>query len=395
MITPRPYQQEAIDKAVAFLRTSKGQNGLMQLPTGSGKSIVIAGICKELAAPTLVFQPNKEILAQNASKYRMYGNACGIYSASAGQKTLRDVTFATIGSVVKKLHLLERFRYVLVDECHLVNSAEGMYEEVLSHMGVPVVGMTATPYRLGRVIDELGNTRSILKFLTRTRPRIFDRLIYHVQNRELFDAGYLCRIKYFEVKAVNTGLLRANSTGADYTDESVRQAYRASGFHLKLVQVVNRLFEIGRRNAIVFTRFTDEARWLVQQIPGSAIVTAETPDKERDRIINAFRTGRIRCVANVGILTTGFDYPELEAVVVARPTMSLALWYQMVGRGVRPHPEKDHCMVVDMGGNLSIFGRVEDLELSDEGGWHIRSNGRQLTNVPFGRSYMIKHQERA
>lgn len=387
----RPYQQSAVDKAVQFLRTSKGQNGLMQLPTGSGKSLVIAGICKELNAPTLVFQPNKEILAQNASKYRMYGNACGIYSASAGQKTLRDVTFATIGSVVKKLHLLERFRYVLVDECHLVNSAEGMYEEVLSHMGVPVVGMTATPYRLGRVTDERGETRSILKFLTRTRPRVFDRLIYHVQNRELFDAGYLARIKYFEVPAVNTGLLRANSTGADYTDQSVREAYRQSGFHLKLVKVVNRLFEVGRRNAIVFTRFTDEARWLAQQVPGCAIVTAETPAKERDRIINAFRTGRIRCVANVGILTTGFDYPELEAVVMARPTMSLALWYQVVGRGVRPHPDKDHCMVVDMCGNLPMFGKVEDLHLSDEGGWHIRTGERQLTNVPFGRSYTI-HQ---
>ena len=189
-ITPRPYQQEAIDAAVQFLRTSKGQNGLMQLPTGSGKSIVIAGICKELAAPTLVFQPSKEILAQNASKYRMYGGYCGIYSASAGEKRMSDVTFATIGSVVRKKHLLERFRYVIVDECHAVNAETGMYEEVLSHMGVPVVGMTATPYRLGRVFDDRGNTRSILKFLTRTRPRIFDKVIYHIQNRELFDAGY-------------------------------------------------------------------------------------------------------------------------------------------------------------------------------------------------------------
>lgn len=733
--TPRPYQQEAIDAAVQFLRTSKGQNGLMQLPTGSGKSIVIAGICKELAAPTLVFQPSKEILAQNASKYRMYGGYCGIYSASAGEKRMSDVTFATIGSVVRKKHLLERFRYVIVDECfpagtmvggkriediregdevasfnhgigrvemrkvlrlfknelkgelvrvtttngvdfictaghpvytvesgyvpaceleneslyfkhgktaaekelhqlrkglqqnnevearsvllegvfgpmegeapsgldnhmrglqersrieglcqdecdqnrkailqqgvfqegsvfsepptkssskekvirenegqkphvdawregeddrieqrahipvqrrkwraheapandalghgsahgvcdrdcasegsipltssplqggpcgpgceagdrsgradpqapqvailgqaqdgnlervrvasvevyqrgcgaeheevcpgnvvynfevegnnnyfangilvhncHAVNAEAGMYEEVLSHMGVPVVGMTATPYRLGRVFDDRGNTRSILKFLTRTRPRIFDKVIYHVQNKELFDAGYLAKLRYYEVKAVNRALLRTNSTGADYTDQSVRQAYKDSGFHLKLAQVVNRLFhpEVGRKNCLVFTRFTEEARWLVQQVPGSAIVTAETPANERDRIINAFRTGRIRCVANVGILTTGFDYPELEAVVMARPTMSLSLWYQVVGRGVRPHPDKADCMVVDMCGNLPMFGKVEDLELSAEGGWHIRSNGRQLTNVPFGAAYSIQ-----
>jgi DNA repair protein RadD len=388
--TPRPYQQEAIDKAVHFLRTTKGHNGLMQIPTGAGKSIVIAGICKELNAPTLVFQPNKEILVQNASKYAAYGFQCGIYSASAGQKTLRDVTFCTVGSVVNKLHLLERFKYVLVDEAHLVNSDGGMYEKTLETMGVPVVGMTATPYRLGRTTDQrTGMTHPILKFLTRTNPRIFNKLIYHVQNRDLFEAGYLARLKYFEVKAVNTALLRSNSTGADFTDVSVRMAYKQSGFHLKLVQVVNRLFEIGRKNALVFTRFTEEARWLAQQVPGCAIVTADTPAKERDRIIGGFRAGRIRCVANVGILTTGFDYPELEAVVMARPTMSLALWYQIVGRGVRPHPDKDHCMIVDMCGNLPLFGKVEDLHLSDEGGWHIRTGDRELTNVPFGRGVKV------
>ena len=164
------------------------------------------------------------------------------------------------------------------------------------------------------------------------------------------------------------------------------QQYEVSGYYRKLVQVVNRLFhpEVNRRNALVFTRFVKEAQLLAQSVPGTAVVTADTPAKERDRIIGGFRAGRIRCVANVGILTTGFDYPELEAVVMARPTRSLALWYQVVGRGIRPHPEKRDTMVIDLGGNLSQFGRVEDLELSDEGGWHIRSHGRQLTNVPFG-----------
>ena len=383
--TPRPYQQEAIDASVKFLRTSKGQNGLIVLPTGSGKSVVIANIIKELGAPVLVFQPSKEILHQNAHKYRSYGYHCGIYSASAGEKRMADVTFATIGSVVKKKHLLERFRYVLVDEAHLVNPEGGMYEDVLGHMGVPTIGLTATPYRLSQGTDPLKMTRySLLKFLTRTRPRIFDKVVYYVQNRELFDAGYLAKLEYYSVKVINRAALQRNSTGADYTEESLRAQYQVSRFNDKVVQVVRRLREIGRKNCLVFTRFTEEARFIAAAIPGAAIVTAETPDRERDRIINAFKLGRIWCVCNVGILTTGFDYPELEAVVMARPTMSLALWYQVVGRGIRPHPEKTHTMIVDMGGNLEQFGKVEDLELSDEGGWHIRSHGRQLTNVPFG-----------
>jgi DNA repair protein RadD len=387
MIIPRPYQQESIDKAVAYLRSKGNRNGLLVLPTGSGKSVVIAGIIRELAEPTLVFQPSKEILAQNHAKLCAYGYRAGIYSASAGQKKMQDVTFATVGSVVRKPHLLERFKYVLVDECHFVNSKGGMYEEVLDQMGVRVLGLTATPYRLGRETDiKTGMSRSILKFLTRTNPRIFSDVIHYVQNRELFDAGYLAKLDYYEIKTINRDALQVNSTGADYTDESVRAQYEQSGFYTKLVQVVNRLFhpDVARRNVLVFTRFVREAEMLARTIPGTAVVTAETPAKTRDRIISDFRAGRIRCVANVGILTTGFDYPELEAVVMARPTRSLALWYQVVGRGMRPHPQKASTMVVDLGGNLAQFGKIEDLELSQDGGWHIRSGDRVLTNVPFG-----------
>jgi DNA repair protein RadD len=388
-ITPRWYQTEAIDAGVKFLTESRGQNGLMVLPTGSGKSICIAGTIAKLGAPTLVFQPSKEILAQNAAKYRAYGYSCGIYSASAGEKRMADVTFATIGSVVRKQHLLERFKYVLVDECHLVRADGGQYEEVLGNMNVPVLGLTATPYRLHSGSEELPNgdfiNYSILKFLTRTRPRVFDKVVYSVQNRVLFDEGYLAKLQYYSIKVINRNALQRNSTGADYTDESLRQQYAMNDMPGKVVKVVRRLFEIGRKNVLVFTRFTEEARYVVSQIPGAAIVTADTPPKERDRVIRGFRDGWIKCVCNVGILTTGFDYPQLEAVVMARPTMSLALWYQIVGRGIRPHPDKEHTMIVDMGGNLEQFGKVEDLTLSDEGGWHIHgADGRVLTGVPFG-----------
>lgn len=372
--------------ALRHLSDHHGKNGLLVLPTGSGKSIVIAELVKQLGEPVLVFQPSKEILEQNVAKYRSYGFPCGIYSASAGVKRLHDVTFATIGSVVKKTHLLERFRYVIVDECHLVNSKGGMYENLITTLGVPVIGLTATPYRLGRDMDGY----SILKFLTRTRPRIFDTVVYHVQNRRLFDDGHLCPLTYHVVKAFNRQNLQPNTTGSDYTDASVRAEYRASGFEAKVVKVVNRVFEVGRKNALVFTRFVQEAEIVVRNVPGAAIVTAETPDKERDRVIRGFKQGWIRCVVNVGILTTGFDYPELEAVVIARPTRSLGLYYQMIGRAMRPHPGKADALVIDLGGNFDLFGKIEDMELCPDGGWHIRSNGRQLTNVPFGRRQFFR-----
>lgn len=388
----RPYQAEAVEAAVNYLRAKHEKNGLMMLPTGSGKSLVIAGIVKELNAPTLILQPGKEILAQNVEKFRSYGGKCGIYSASAGEKNWADVTFAMIGSIVNKKAALERFQYVLVDECHFVNAKkeDAMYTEVLKHMGKKVIGLTATPYRLGKVTDQWGNSQSILKMLNRTSPRIFSDIIYYVQNRQLFEEGHLCTLKYYPVDVINRAALQKNSTGADFTEASLREQYERHHFKEKVVNVVNRLFAIGRKNALVFTRFVEEAQFVARMVPGAAIVSADTKAADRDRIIKAFRAGRIRCVCNVGILTTGFDYPELESVVLARPTMSLALYYQMVGRVVRPHPNKPDAMVVDMGGNLAQFGKVEDLELSDQGGWHIHSNGKTLTGVPFGDKFKAR-----
>lgn len=120
------------------------------------------------------------------------------------------------------------------------------------------------------------------------------------------------------------------------------------------------------------------------------VVSADTPSADRDRIVDRFRAGLIKCIVNCGVLTTGFDHPALEAVVVARPTRSLALYYQMGGRGFRIHPDKKNLMFIDLCGNIEQFGKFEDLELSQEGGWHVRSQGRQLTNVYFGDAIRIR-----
>jgi DNA repair protein RadD len=332
--TLRPYQREAVDAALASLRGKKEENGLLVLPTGAGKSLVIASLVKELAEPVIIFQPSKEILAQNVEKFRAYGGHCGIYSASAGEKRWADVTFATIGSVINKKDQMERFKYVIIDEADLVSADGGMYEDLINHLDKRVVGLTATPYRLSTGTNPHTYTKySILKFLTRTNPRIFNRVLYHVQCKDLSDQGFWAKYDYREVKAINRQNLQANSTGADYTDASMRAEYRASDMQGKIVRVVNRVFhpEVNRRNCLVFTRYVEEAEYVVRNVPGCAIVTAKTHPKERDRVISGFRSGRIRCVVNVGILTVGFDYPELEAIVMARPTRSLRLWYQVVG----------------------------------------------------------------
>jgi DNA repair protein RadD len=272
---------------------------------------------------------------------------------------------------------------ILVHNCHLVNAKEGMYKtflEALMESGTKVLGLTATPYRLAT--NSYGPE---LRFLTRTRPRVFREMIYYVQNRQLFDHGYLARIEYATTNGFDRAKLQINSTGADFTDESVQTYLWASNLPVKLVDIIQTQMKT-RKNVLVFTRFVKEAQYLVHYIPGSAIVTGETPKKERARIIDGFKRGDIPVVANVGVLTTGFDYPELETVIIARPTMSLALYYQMIGRCTRPHPLKDYALVIDMCGNYESFGKVEDLEIVDGGNgkWFIASGGKQLTNVYYG-----------
>ena len=385
----RDYQQQASDKAVAFFNDKlKKTNAIMVLPTGSGKSLIIADIANRLDGHTLVFQPSKEILEQNFKKLCSYGVLdCSIYSASFNSKEISRITFATIGSVKGHPELFAHFKNVIIDECHLVNPKEGMYKDFLSILKCKVLGLTATPYRLSSSQD----FGSMLKFITRTRPAIFKEVIYHVQVSTLLDMGFLSKLNYYPMNPMgwNELNLKVNTTGADYTDKSVQREYERIDFYSYLVHIVHRLMnpiQGGKRKGIlVFTHFLKEAERLTWSIPGCVIVSGETPKKEREQILEAFKSGEIPVVANVGVLTTGFDYPELDTVVMARPTMSLAMWYQIVGRAIRPHPSKECGWIVDLCGNIKRFGEVSDLRLFDSGNgkWVVCSKGRQLTNVRF------------
>lgn len=379
--TPRPYQAAAIDCAVDFFQDKKKKyNGLQILPTGSGKSVVIANIAAGCNGKTVVFQPSKEILEQNVRKFLSYGYRCGVYSASAGMKHLDTVTFATIGSVAKKAHIFSQFENIIIDECHLVNPEEGMYRDFIQSFDkVKVLGLTATPYRLTSTYDG-----SMLKFLNRTNPRIFNKVLYYVQNNVLFDAGHLAKLRYFSFDVINREMLDINSSGTDFTEASVKAYYRKINMPVKIAEYANRLLK-ARKNLLVFCTLISEGLQVSAMVPGSVVITGKTPPDKRARLLTDFKCGRIKCVINVGVLSTGFDYPELECTLLARSTMSLALYYQWVGRVMRPHPEKEEAWVVDMGGNINKFGKIETMQIrKDEGGlYSVWNNGRQLTNVVF------------
>lgn len=386
----RDYQKVASDKAVAFFNDSKAKyNAIMVLPTGAGKSICIADIANRLDGNILIFCPSREILSQNFDKMCTINPfGCTIFSASFNSKEVGKITFATIGSAKSHPELFRQFKYIIVDECHQVSPKQGMYKEFFETLGdTKILGLTATPYRLSSYMGG-----SMLKFLTRTRPHIFSKVIYQVQISTLLDMGFLANIEYYQLSPTgwNEGNLKLNTTGADYTDKSVIREYQRIDFYSYLVSIVQRLLSPkrggARKGILVFTRFVKEAQRLADSIPNCAVVSGDTPKSERDKILTDFKSGKIQVVANANVLSVGFDYPDLDTVVMARPTMSLAMYYQIVGREIRPYKGKQ-AWFVDLAGNINRFGKVEDLRLVDEGNgkWAVWNKHKQLTNVLFQR----------
>lgn len=384
MFEPRPYQVKAINSAVEYFKSSAKGGAFQILPTGSGKSVVIANIAAAMDGRTIVLQPSKEILEQNFMKFISYGFRAGIYSASAGSKLASEkITFAMIGSIIKKIHLFRDVKSIIIDECHLVNAKGGMYEQFIKSLPeAKVLGLTATPYRLSSSMEG-----AMLKFLNRTRPRIFEKVLYYIQNKELFDAGHLAKLEYFQFSHGNRAMLQLNSSGTAFTDASIKEYNKRFNMNHWTTHYANRLLQ-KRKNLLVFCSLIEEANIISRGVHGSVVLTGETEKELRARILTDFKNGKIRCVINVGVLTTGFDYPELECVLLARSTMSLSLYYQMIGRGMRPHPNKESCWIVDLGGNINFFGKIETMEIktTERGLYYIANNGKQLTNVTFSKN---------
>ena len=384
----RYYQDEAIDRAVYNLQRDKAPF-IVQAATGAGKSLIIAGICKRLNDNVLILQPSKEILEQNFAKLVSYDpliNA-GIYSASKGRKEIARFTFATIGSIYKKPELFEHFKYVLIDECHGVNSKKdsAMLTTFLKAINCQhVCGLTATPYRLDIVWlkeknGDLTSTAS-LKMLNRifsksTKP-FFKDIVYQIETAELQAKGYLAPVQYYRDPTDWRGLV-VNSTGADFTvDSQERWARKRID---RIMQAIEYSHDKNKRT-LVFCgtiKQAEEAKERLAEEYGlrAEMVTGATPKKERERLIAEFKAGTFKHMLNVGVFTTGFDVPILDCVVLARPTMSLALYYQMVGRGIRTDPDDPNKVlkVYDLCGVVERLGRVETITVRKE----ILPSGKQ------------------
>jgi DNA repair protein RadD len=350
------------------------------LTHNSGKSLVIAYVARCVQKNVLILQPSLEILKQNKEKLLQYvdKSEVGVFSASAGEKTINKYTFAMIGSVYKKPELFKDFGLILCDEAHAINNKKdnSMYNSFLKDIGKPTcIGFTATPYRVYPTyfyneVGQLYQTNSV-KIITRTRPQFFDKITYNINYADLVEQGYLSPIQYVDKSLVQQSELQVNKSGTDFDLPS---------FELKVEavesEVIASLTEAKSKfkHILVFCSSLRQAERLSEQFEGSEWVSGETDKKTRERVISGFKEGKIQMVFNVGVLTTGFDFPALDCIALLRPTRSPALYYQMLGRGVRKAEGKDFCTVIDFTNTVERIGPIESLKLDKvEGKWNLVS----------------------
>lgn len=401
--TLRDYQIDSANLAVKKLRANEDKPFILVLATGAGKSLVIAEICHQLDAPTLILQPSKEILEQNFAKLESYGiTDIGMYSASLNSKEIKKYTYATIQSIYKTPELFKHFRYVILDECHGLNpkNAKGMLASFLKNIGCRnVCGLTATPYRLcQKYFEENGLMfyTSSLKMLNRIYPFFFKSIVYKIETADLIDRGFLSPIKYRSDKTVNMMEIKVNKSGSDFDAAAVEEFWNDARLK-KMSYVIQKIDKHCQRNLIFCSslRQASRAQELLSRIGIVAeLVSGKTPIPEREAAIQRFRNGQTKHMINVGVFTTGFDIPELDCVVLARPTKSLALYYQMVGRGVRIDPERPDKIlrVYDLAGVVQQLGRVETIRVvKEEDGWKdkVISERGDMTEVPLFK-YLVK-----
>jgi DNA repair protein RadD len=380
MFKLREYQKDAVKDAMNFIESPLGRSALLVLPTGAGKSLIIANIAKQLNQPVLVIQPSKELLLQNYDKYKSYKLEASIYSASVGVKEFGDVTFATPQSLRRQANLIKKnnIKVVIVDEAHYGSGVGQTLDNLCKSSEVAkIIGLTATPVLLAN-----GMFGSELRMLNRTKKSLYQRIIHVTQIEHLYNNGYWSKLEYVPIKT-DTGSLKLNASGSEYLEESVKKYYDENLINKQIVESCDNLIEEGKKHILCFVSLVDEAKQLQKMMSSySVVIYGDMLAKDRDKAIKKFKEGKVKVAINVNVLGIGFDFPELDACVHARPTSSIAVYYQHIGRLVRIHENKESAKIIDLSSNYFRFGKLEKIrfEISKEAnGWCMKSENKILT----------------
>jgi DNA repair protein RadD len=376
----RDYQQRSLDMLYDWLGKTEG-NPCVSLPTGSGKSVVIGSLAANAvqqwpSTRILMVTRSQELIQQNAEKLRSLwpGAPMGIYSASLKKKQLGEPII--IGGPLSLANVVDQLGHIdlcIIDECHdISHKDEGSYRKIVNYLKevnpqLRVIGFTATPFRLGHG-------------LITDKPAIFDDLIEPTSIEELIYKGYLAPLR-----SKQTGFTFDTSgvhkRGGDFIESELQKAVDTEDNNVRMVEEV--IARAGNRKSWMFFCSGIEHAEHIRDILISYGIPAEAVHSKmqggRKKAIEDFKSGKLRAITNVNALSTGFDHPAIDLLVMARPTMSPGLYLQQAGRGLRIHPDKDDCLVLDFAGVVAKHGPVTAVQppkrKGEAGGGQVPTKG--------------------
>ena len=364
----RDYQTQAVQSIYHYFAAGGKGNPICVLPTGAGKSICIAELMKSAMQGDrnqrfMMVTHVRELIQQNHEKIMaLWPSApAGIYSAGLKRKQSQmPIVFAGIQSIYKKAHIFGHCDLLIIDECHLLsNKAEGRYHQFIQAMltinpKMKIIGFTATPYRM-----QGGHL---------TNGQIFTDISYDYPVYKLIERGYLSPVVCTAPQSSQVNLSGVRTVAGEYNQKQMQSAFMDDGMTERaLADVFQRITT--HKCFLFFCAGIDHANHTHQLLRArglkGAVVSDKTPMAERDAAIENLRNGKFDYLCNNAVLTTGTDIPRIDCLVLLRSTKSRGLYVQMVGRGMRIHPQKDHCLLLDYGQNVERFGPI-DMQPTDK-----------------------------
>ena len=342
----RHYQQQAISDLRGAYRDG-ARAPLLVLPTGGGKTIVMAEIMRSLAArgrSALVLVHRRELVAQTSRKLELAGVDHGIIAAGR-QPSAASIQVASVQTLVRRLDSIAvPPDLVLIDEAH--HATAGSWARVLGHWpGALRLGVTATPVRLdGRGLSA-----------------VFDRLVHGPSVADLIYTGHLCPARIY-APPVRADLSRITRRAGDFAAGDAAERLDRPTVTGDAIEHYQRL--AGAQPAIVFCCTTQHAEHVAASFRAAghsaATLLGSTPSQERDQLVQQFAAGDLQLLVTVDVVSEGFDVPAASCAILLRPTASLGLYLQQVGRVLRPAPGKSHAVILDHVGNVHRHAFPDD-----------------------------------
>ena len=373
----RWYQKECVE---ALYEDSQAQDihPVGAVVTAGGKTLIGAMLIEKILdnhpnANVLVLSHVQEILEQQLESLTDFFNGfpVGVYSSGLNSKTIRKISIAGIQSVWRKPELFMHFDYVIIDEAHLIsNSQNTMYRKFLNKIGATYIGLTATPYRLGTGVIYEG------------KDALFNRLSYDLTQGDKFlrlqNEGYISHV-YSKNTSMKMGGDGIKKVAGDFSVKELAEKYNRENI-TRAACIETAYYGKKYKKWLIFAIDTKHADNIAKILNEQGIKTISIHSKmegDRKQAVKDFADGVYQAAVNVDMLTTGLDIKTIDLIAMMRATESTALYQQIVGRGLRVHPTKEHCLVLDFAGNVKRHGAINDVQIKVKG--KGKGNGKAIT----------------